>query len=88
MLLDIVKNNEDLFNIVRSVLLNYRLLLKTSFLGLIVMFDFAVVGFLYFSPAFNSQTTLPDGTVRTSLVVIFAKVVQGIRTGGGIGDQL
>ena len=49
LLLDVVKNSDDLQNVIKSVTQNFRTLYKTVILGLIVLFLFATVGFAFFS---------------------------------------
>ena len=49
LLLDLVKRSDDLQNIIKSITLNLNQLFKTSLLGAIVMYFYAILGYLYFN---------------------------------------
>ena len=81
LLLDIVKRNENLRNILKAVTQNKRQLGLTGLLGLIIVYLFAVVGFIYFSDKF-------DGDCSSLLSCVASTLYNGVRAGGGIGDYL
>ena len=49
LLLDLVKRSDDLQNIISSITLNLNQLFKTTLLGAIVMYFYAILGYLYFN---------------------------------------
>ena len=53
LLFDIVKRSNELQSVIQSITINAGLLLKTSLLGIYVMFFFAVVGYSYFPGDFK-----------------------------------
>lgn len=79
-LLDIVRRNENLRNILKAVTQNKRQLGLTMLLGLIIVYLFGVVGFLKFAEYYSDCESLLSYVVYT--------LYYGIRAGGGIGDQL
>lgn len=81
LLLDIVRRNENLRNILKAVTQNKRQLGLTVLLGLIIVYLFGVVGFLEFSQYFN-------GDCQTLLNCVTVVLYNGVRAGGGIGDWL
>jgi hypothetical protein len=54
LLLDIVKRSESVSNIVKSIFLNLFQLTMTGFLGLIVIYIFSVIAFMYFQDCYDS----------------------------------
>lgn len=87
LLLDIVKRSEDLQNIIRSITYNLSNLIKTIILGLIVMYFYAIIGFVVFRSQYN-----PDGSPYhlycDTLSKCWTSTIDGVRLGGGLGDSL
>lgn len=102
LLLDIIKTSEDLRNIIRSVTLNLTQLFKTCVLGGIVMYFYAILGYLYFEEnfvnffSFYKSTnrnylfqTSENGLYCDSLFHCFTSIINvGLRNGGGVGDAM
>lgn len=90
LLLDLIKRNNDLKNILRSITLNGKQLLLTTFLGLIVLYIFSIIAFLNFSQFYSDNFDDADAvTYCDTLVNCFISTsITGIRQGGGIGDVL
>jgi hypothetical protein len=57
LLLDIVKRSESIRNIVKSIVINLFQLTMTGFLGLIVIYIFSVLGFIYFNKCYDNCDT-------------------------------
>jgi len=62
LLLDIVKRSESIRNIVKSIVLNLFQLAMTGFLGLIVIYIFSVIGFMYFGDCYDNCDDYDDPT--------------------------
>ena len=75
-----------LANIVKAITMNGRQLLLTAFLGVIAVYFFSVVGYLFFAEHFAT----PEGgqNCATLLQCFFYSFGQGVRGGGGIGEDL
>jgi len=56
LLLDIVKRSDDLQNIIKSITYNITNLIKTILLGLIVIYFYAILSFVYFRDEFEEVT--------------------------------
>ena len=54
LLLDILKSSEDIQNIVKSVTLNLKQLFRAFLLGAIIMYLYAIIGYLYFRSDFKN----------------------------------
>jgi hypothetical protein len=54
LLLDIVKRSESIRNIVKSIVINMFQLTMTGFLGLIMIYIFSVLGFIYFNNCYDN----------------------------------
>jgi len=88
LLLDIVRRSDDLVNILRSITENYKQLLLTLLLGVIIVFLFAVSGFLWFGEYFRDSPSSKD-LYCNSLLQCFLTILNfGVRAGGGVGDVL
>eukprot|EP00796_Vickermania_ingenoplastis_P009853 gene9853-6925_t len=77
---------------ITAITMNGKQLVLTSFLGLIILYLFSIVGFLAFSGEFNPDDDTPTPaddaenncqTLLRCFVYIFS---QGLRAGGGVGD--
>lgn len=90
LLLDLIKRNKDLKNILRSITLNSNQLVLIGILGIIVIYIFSIVGFLSFSSYYSDDfNSIPIITYCDNLVNCFISTMfTGIRQNGGIGDAL
>ena len=85
LLLDLVKRNATLINILKSISLNYMQILLTLLFGLFIEFAYATIYLLAFSDYFNTGNKF----YCTSLSVCFFTLLDsGTRAGGGVGDIL
>jgi hypothetical protein len=75
-----------LANIVRAITMNGRQLLLTAFLGVIAVYFFSVLGYLFFAEHFVSSGG--EQNCATLLQCFFYSFGQGVRGGGGIGEDL
>jgi hypothetical protein len=86
----LIKRNEDLKNILRSITLNSKQLILTTLLAIIVIYCFTIVSFLSFPEVYSS--IIGDASAVTYCGSLFecfiSNIVTGIRMGGGIGDAL
>ena len=90
LLFDIVVRDETLQNVIRSVTRNGKSILVTAVFGVIVVYVFSVVGFVYLPEDFENETEF-NGKERvcdTLLICIVTTLNEGLRNGGGIGDML
>lgn len=85
LLLDIIKQNQELVNILKSITVNLRQLLLTLVLGLIIIFLFSVHSFGYFQKYYNKESNADCSTLYNCFT---STLYFGIRAGGGIGDGL
>ena len=53
LLLDFIKRSEDLKNVIRAITLNYKQLIKTVILGLIIVYLYSIIGFVSFRESFS-----------------------------------
>lgn len=89
LLLEIIKRNSDMQNIVKSITINWAQLLKTAFLSIIVMYIYATIAFTYFPSNFSHDDNSDFKNYCNSLSACFSSTVyNGLRSGGGIGDAL
>ncbi|KAL4442528.1 hypothetical protein ABPG74_006930 [Tetrahymena malaccensis] len=85
LLLDIVKRSEDLQNVISSITKNALSLLKFSFLGLIIMYIYGIIG----NQSFKADYQPANGTISdTFILTITSTIKQGLKNGGGIADSL
>ena len=90
LLFDIVVRDETFQNVIRSVTRNGKSILVTAVFGLIVIYIFSVIGFVYLPEDFENETEF-NGKERvcdTLLICIVTTLNEGLRNGGGIGDML
>jgi len=85
LLLDIIKQNQELVNILKSITVNLRQLLLTLVLGLIIIFLFSVHSFGYFQKYYNHENNADCSNLYNCFT---STLYFGIRAGGGIGDGL
>ncbi|CAD8205015.1 unnamed protein product [Paramecium pentaurelia] len=99
LLLDIIDHSQVLRNVIKSISLNYKQLLMTALLGVLIMYLYSLVA--YQSTDFKQQLKEGDNngidessdsydqTVCYSAFQCLVFVIhQGLRAGGGIGDVL
>ncbi|KAI9331724.1 hypothetical protein BDR26DRAFT_869940, partial [Obelidium mucronatum] len=84
-LLDFMYRDEVLQGVIASVTLNWSSLSKTVILGVIIIYIYSVIGFVWFRHAFSAD----EGLHCHSLFSCFMTVLSyGLRSGGGIGELL
>ena len=84
-----VVRDDTLQNVIQSVTRNGRSIVVTGVLGVIIVYLFAVVAFLFLRDDFVLE--IDDSAERTCdslLLCIVTSMNQGLRNGGGIGDIL
>jgi hypothetical protein len=82
-LLDIVVRNELLREVIKSVTLNGKSILLTALLAIVVVYIYAIFGFLFFRSAFVRD----DQQICESMFMCLLTVLNyGLRSGGGVGD--
>lgn len=90
LLLDLIKRNEDLKNILRSITLNSKQLLLTTLLAIIVIYIFTIISFLSFPEVYSG--VIGEASAVTYCGNLFecfiSNLFTGIRMGGGIGDAI
>jgi hypothetical protein len=85
LILDCIKRSQVLKNVLRSITLNYKQLLLTLILGIIITFIFSIFGFLFYRSDYGSG----QGMYSSSLSdCFFSTLNHGVRAQGGIGDVL
>ena len=85
LLLDLVKQNTELVNVLKSVTVNLRQLVITLILGMIIIFLFSVYAFVFFQDYYDAG----DGLLCHDVLNCFMSTMSvGVRSGGGIGDRL
>ncbi|XP_027017224.1 inositol 1,4,5-trisphosphate receptor type 2 isoform X5 [Tachysurus fulvidraco] len=100
LLFDLVRREETLLNVMRSVTKNGRSIFLTAVLAIILVYLFSIVGFLFLKddflmevdrhPALDEQNTedAPERVCDTLLMCIVTVLNHGLRNGGGIADIL
>jgi len=97
-LLDIVTRNSTLQNVIRAVTVNYKQLVWTGFLCLIIIYIYSVFGFFFFaehyldktiqSPSKEELGILGENLCQSLFQCFFSTLNLGLRNGGGIADVL
>jgi len=97
-LLDIIKRNATLRNVMTAVTLNHKQLLWTAFLCLVIVYIYSVLGFFLIAEDFYDKTILPPSMEElqvsgerlcdTLFQCFFTTMTLGLRNGGGIADSL
>ncbi|EGR33066.1 hypothetical protein IMG5_062440 [Ichthyophthirius multifiliis] len=85
LLLDIIKKSEDLQNVISSITTNAYNLLQFAFLGVIIIYTYAILGFTYFSEYFDQEK---GADASIFMFTITSTIKEGLRNGGGIADSL
>jgi len=96
LLLDVVKRREDLVNVLKSITLNYKSLILTLVMGIITIYLFTIVGLIVIPEYYlNENTTEQYSDMNVAalycdslLNCFISTLVQGVRPGGGVGDNL
>ncbi|KAI8621777.1 hypothetical protein BC830DRAFT_1163501 [Chytriomyces sp. MP71] len=84
-LLDFMYRDAVLQGVIASVTMNWSSLSKTVILGVIIIYIYSVIGFVFFRHAFDEN----EGLHCHSLLSCFLTVLSyGLRSGGGIGELL
>lgn len=83
LLLDIVKRNDMLINILKSISLNHRQILLTLILGLFIVFMYSLIYMVAFSGDFDDKYYC-----KGLSQCFFTLLNSGVRAGGGVGDIL
>ncbi|ORY00198.1 hypothetical protein K493DRAFT_348021 [Basidiobolus meristosporus CBS 931.73] len=84
-LLDFIYRDQILQGVIASVTVNINSLTKTVLLGVIIVYAYSVVGFVYFRHSFDSEQGYYCDTLFDCFITVLA---YGIRAGGGLGDVL
>lgn len=94
-LLDIVNRLPTLKDVIRSVTLNIQLLGMTAMLGVILVYIYSVIGFLFISDLYFDEgidtglINKAGESICMSLLHCFLSTFNyGVRTGGGMGEFL
>ncbi|KAK9764437.1 hypothetical protein K7432_008041 [Basidiobolus ranarum] len=84
-LLDFIYRDQILQGVIASVTVNINSLTKTVLLGVIIVYAYSVVGFVYFRHSFDSEQGFYCDTLFDCFITVLS---YGIRAGGGLGDVL
>jgi len=86
----LIRREETLRNVIKSVTKNYYSILMTGFLGLNIILLYTIVIYLYFAE--DMVIDIEEGTYKPCLGTLgecyVANVIYGLRDGGGIGERL
>jgi hypothetical protein len=85
LMLDFMKQQPELVNLLKAITQNLKPLLLTALLGIIWIFVFALTAFLWFWRAYDPKQTM---FCNTLFECFLSSLHIGIRNGGGIGDSL
>lgn len=103
LLIDFISRIDTLLNVIRSVTRNYKSILLTGFMSIILIYFFSILGFTYFKDEFyvegtkfvlNNSTNfyemedIEENTCQTLYMCLITVLNNGLRNGGGIGDYL
>jgi len=84
-----VVRDDTLQNVIQSVTRNGRSIVVTGILGVIIVYLFSVVGYLFLRDVFLLDVDDTEERVCDSLLMcIVTSMNHGLRNGGGIGDVL
>eukprot|EP01059_Diplonema_ambulator_P036495 TRINITY_DN9103_c0_g1_i1.p1 TRINITY_DN9103_c0_g1~~TRINITY_DN9103_c0_g1_i1.p1 ORF type:complete len:2700 (+),score=824.86 TRINITY_DN9103_c0_g1_i1:45-8144(+) len=85
-LVSIARASDVLHNVIRAVTQNGKALLLTCVLGMVVVYLFSVVAYIFFQDAIRTDTGEP---VCTTLIRCFSyALTHGVRSDGGLGDHM
>lgn len=103
LLIDFITRIDTLLNVIRSVTRNYKSILLTGFMSIILIYFFSILGFTYFKDEFLVEGTkyvlneatnsyemveVEENTCQTLYMCLVTVLNNGLRNGGGIGDYL
>uniref|UniRef100_A0A158Q836 Inositol 1,4,5-trisphosphate receptor n=1 Tax=Elaeophora elaphi TaxID=1147741 RepID=A0A158Q836_9BILA len=80
LLFDIVANEETLRNVIRSVTRNWRSIIMTGFLAVILVYIFSIVGYLFFQKDFQLEVDELDGNEKDNFVDENLPYIESSRT--------
>ncbi|KAI9202390.1 uncharacterized protein BJ171DRAFT_584291 [Polychytrium aggregatum] len=84
-LLDFVYRDAELQEVIKSITVNGTSLSRTALLGVIVIYIYSVVAFVFFGQVFKIE----ESKHCDSVLFCFATILNyGIRSGGGIGELM
>ena len=83
-LLDMIKQTPELGNVLKSVTQNFRQLILTMWLGVILIYLFTIVSFVYYKGYYEGDNLYCHDLWNC----FFSTLNMGIRSGGGVGDVL
>lgn len=87
LLLDIIKQSDDLKNIMKSITMNFSMIISTMSLTIMIIYVFTCWGFLTIDQYF--QPNLDKYIYGQNLWMFFISLVHyGLTWGGGIGDAI
>lgn len=84
-LLDFLYRDEVLHGVTSSITLNWNSLSKTVLLGVIIIYNYSVISFVYFRKSFDFEKGLHCDTLLSCFLTVLS---HGVRAGGGVGDLL
>ncbi|KAJ3091045.1 hypothetical protein HK102_001865 [Quaeritorhiza haematococci] len=84
-LLDFLFRDEVLQGVIASITLNWNSLSKTALLGVIIVYIYSVLSFVFFRHAFDTGRGLYCDSLFECFITILS---YGVRAGGGVGDLL
>lgn len=94
-LLDVISRFPLLQDVIRSVTQNFKDLMVSALFGLVVVYIFAALGFMFFHDMFIDEEVERDinakrgeSTCKTFLQCVASAMGYGITRGGGIADKL
>ena len=96
LLLDVIKRREDLVNVLKSITLNYKSLILTLVMGIITIYLFTIVALIVIPEYYlNDTTSTTNDDMEVAAMYcdtlwncFVSTLVQGVRPGGGVGDNL
>ncbi len=63
--------------------------MKTALLGIVIIYLYSVLGFLYLHDLYNDSEDADSNNYASSLKLAFSSTLNnGLRYGGGIGDSI
>lgn len=86
LLLELAESKPEVRNIFRSVTKNWKQLVVTGILGVILIHMFSTFGYVYFQGYYSFD----DGNIKAETLydAFFSTLNQGIRNGGGLAESL
>eukprot|EP01061_Rhynchopus_euleeides_P010284 TRINITY_DN1971_c0_g3_i1.p1 TRINITY_DN1971_c0_g3~~TRINITY_DN1971_c0_g3_i1.p1 ORF type:complete len:2734 (+),score=1123.83 TRINITY_DN1971_c0_g3_i1:1047-8204(+) len=85
-LLAVIPQSSHLRNVVSAVSLNGRTLLMTFAFGVLIVYLFSVTGYIFFYTDYVGEGGLQDPNCVTLLQCFTFTLMNGMRSGGGVGD--